>query len=71
MPLAFGTMPVPAAVITDMDMPAFRIGTFIDMPSQFSCPANFYRIQSSCLPAIQGKFPQLMMIAPQHICHFV
>jgi hypothetical protein len=71
MPLAFGAMTVPATVIADMNMPALRIGTFIDMPSQLGCPANFYGIQSSILPTIEGKFPQLMVIASQHISHFV
>tara|TARA_R100001369_G_scaffold63469_1_gene90497 strand:- start:17 stop:250 length:234 start_codon:yes stop_codon:yes gene_type:complete len=56
MPLALGTMAVPATIITKVEPMAGRIVTAVDMTTQGSSAAFSQGVQGSCLPAVVTIF---------------
>tara|TARA_R110002012_G_scaffold171282_1_gene336000 strand:- start:306 stop:539 length:234 start_codon:yes stop_codon:yes gene_type:complete len=56
MPLALGTMAVPATIITKVEPMAGRVVATVDMTTQGSSAAFSQGVQGSCLPAVVTIF---------------
>jgi TRAP-type mannitol/chloroaromatic compound transport system permease large subunit len=69
--LAFGTVPVAATVVTDMDMVALWVIAFINMSAQFMGPAFSYGIQCPLLPGIERKPSDAFYVLLKNGGHFI
>jgi len=56
MPLALGTMAVPATIVTKVEPMAGRVVTTVNMATQGSSAAFAQGVQGSCLPAVVRVF---------------